>query len=142
MCVPRDASAFVGLIERQDPDLVIVMLGSNDLLEGAGADRTAGRMEVFLRPIRGTGKPVLLIAPPPFQDGTWVQNGKQIEASRELARRYRELAEKTNCLFADAGEWDIEVTFDGVHFSEDGHAAFARNLEDRLRKIGQRMMRQ
>lgn len=30
--------------------------------------------------------------------------------------------------FADAGEWGVALTFDGVHFSPEGHAAFAEGL--------------
>ena len=35
-------------------------------------------------------------------------------------------------VFADAGEWDIELTFDGVHFSEEGHKSFAQKLNELL----------
>ena len=37
--------------------------------------------------------------------------------------------------FADAGEWKVEVTFDGVHFSAAGHAAFAQGLSAFLRQM-------
>ena len=30
--------------------------------------------------------------------------------------------------FVDAADWDIEVTFDGVHYSEKGHQTFAEQL--------------
>ena len=36
-------------------------------------------------------------------------------------------------VFADAGEWDIELTFDGVHFSEEGHKSFAQKLNELLK---------
>ena len=45
---------------------------------------------------------------------------------------YRELAYRKGCLFADAGEWNIEMTFDGVHFSPEGHAVFAEKLKEVL----------
>lgn len=50
-----------------DLDLLIVMLGTNDLLQGADAETADGRMETFLRcsPL-AEGKQILLIAPPLF----------------------------------------------------------------------------
>ena len=39
---------------------------------------------------------------------------------------YRKVAERQGIRFVDATDWDIEVTFDGVHYSEKGHQTFAR----------------
>ena len=41
-------------------------------------------------------------------------------------------AEKAGAAFADAGEWGVELIFDGVHFSPEGHAAFAEGLMKKL----------
>ena len=35
--------------------------------------------------------------------------------------------------FADAGKWDISLTYDGVHFTEQGHKAFAAGLLEELK---------
>ena len=71
---------------------------------------------------------ILLIAPPPLQFGDWVQTQKLLNESKRLSGLYRRLADKLGVAFADAGEWGIALTFDGVHFSLDGHAAFAAEL--------------
>ncbi len=134
MTVPRDPSASVDLIRKNEPDLVVVMLGTNDLCGGVSAEDTADRMDRFLDAITAQGKPVLLISPPVLQFGDWVQSGDLIEESLEIGELYRELAERKGCLFADAGEWDIAVTYDGVHFSPEGHAVFAENLNEILQK--------
>ncbi len=131
MTVLRGRSAFSERIKRTDADLVIVMLGTNDLLVDADADEVADRMDRFLASVTGQGKPVLLIAPPILQYGEWVHGG-MIEESEMLGPLYRELSDKYGCLFADAGEWDIDMTFDGVHFSPEGHAKFAKKLEEVL----------
>ena len=55
-----------------------------------------------------------------------------VEESLELGDNYRALAARKGCMFADAGEWGIDVTFDGVHFSPEGHAAFAAKMEEVL----------
>ena len=56
------------------------------------------------------------------------------EESQDLGRAYRELADQKGCLFADSAEWGIEMTYDGVHFSEEGHAVFAQRLEEIIEK--------
>ena len=133
--IPKDSRPFTDLIRRKSPNLVVVLLGSNDLLEGADAETTGRRMEVFLADLQKTGTKVFLIAPPVMQRGEWVQSAKLIEESGKLAEQYRELAERTNDLFADAGEWSVTLTFDGVHFSPEGHTAFAAGLAGYLREI-------
>lgn len=131
MTVLRGRSVFPARVRRTAPDLVIVMLGTNDLLVGAEADDIAERMDGLLSAITETGVPVLLIAPPLLQYGEWVDGGA-MEESELLGPLYRELAEEHGCQFADAGEWDIDVTFDGVHFSPEGHAEFARRMKEKL----------
>ena len=128
LAIPFNHSVFTDLIRSKPADAVAVMLGSNDLLEGADAETAAKRMESFLTDVKDICPRVLLIAPPPMQMGEWVQSQKLTVESRKLGKEYRELAEKLEILFADAGEWHVELTCDGVHFSAKGHAAFAENL--------------
>ena len=132
MTVPRESGRYAGLISINEPDLVIVMLGTNDLFRGLSAEQIAERMERFIDPLIGTGRPVMLISPPLLQYGEWVMDDDLLEESQELGNEYRELADRKGCLFADSGEWDIEMTFDGVHFSPEGHAAFAEKLQKAL----------
>ncbi len=135
MTVPRGQSRYAGLIRINDPDLVTVMLGTNDLCMGLSAGQIAARMGGFLDTIIEAGKPVLLISPPLLQYGEWVMDDAVVEESQELGEAYRELAERKGCLFADAGEWEIEMTFDGVHFSPEGHAVFAQKLNEILEHL-------
>ena len=119
-------------------DAVCVMLGTNDLLQGASAEAAGAAMERYLCFLRRAAGdiPVILIAPPPFRSGEWVTSAAQISESEKLAGVYRSLAEKTGVFFADAGLWNVEPAFDGVHFTPEGHAAFAaglsRTLDDML----------
>lgn len=134
MTVPREYSRYVGLIRANEPDLVTVMLGTNDLCRGISAEQTADRMERFLDSIAGPGRPILLISPPLLQAGEWVMDDEVLEESEDLGELYRELAGRKNCMFADAAEWDIELAYDGVHFSPEGHKEFARRLEEILNR--------
>ena len=98
LTVPREHARYIGLVRMNDPDLVIVMLGTNDFFRGLSDDEL-------------------------------------VEESEDLGELYRVLAERNHCLFADAGKWNIEMTYDGVHFSPEGHAAFAQKLNELLLQI-------
>lgn len=116
-----------------DTDLLILMLGTNDLLEGRTAADAAGRMEVFLRGLDIPGNKILLLAPPPMRLGAWVASESLIEESKALALCYRRLSSRLGIHFIDAGEWLVPLSFDGVHFTEEGHKVFAAALFSALK---------
>ena len=104
------------------------MLGTNDLLQGASAKEATIRMETFLNPLLPHSKQILLVAPPPMKRGAWVTTDELVSESNYLAEEYQLLAEKLNIPFVDTRNWDIDLTFDGVHFTEEGHHTFANHL--------------
>lgn len=110
---------------------VTVMLGSNDLLEGAAPAEVGTRMEMLLRCVveSAGGARIILIVPPPMERGTWVSDRTLIDRSAELCAVYRRLADKVGITFANAGAWNVALAYDGVHFLPEGHAAFARGLQ-------------
>ncbi len=112
----------------KDTDLLIILLGDNDLLNGLSAAETAQRMNAFLKKVSLPKEKILLIAPPPMKRGEWVPDPELTEASTELAAAYQTLAEKFGTGFLDAGQWNIPMAFDGVHFTEEGHRLFAEGL--------------
>ena len=116
-----------------DTDLLIVMLGTNDLLRGCPPAEAAGRLERFLAAVPLPGERVLLIAPPPLCLGTWVPSPQLAEDSRRFAHFCRALAARLGIRFADAGAWGIPMAHDGVHFTEVGNHAFAAGLLSALR---------
>ena len=119
--------------EQYNADMLIVMLGINDLLESAKAGEVARRMEVLLT---GCDLPnTLLVSPPPMKRGAWVPDDGLVEAFRELSGQYKALAERLGMRYADSGEWHIDLTFDGVHFTEEGHMHFAEGLASCLGRI-------
>lgn len=109
------------------------MLGINDLLQGRSPEKSAERLEQFLSDISLDPSKVLLIAPPPVTLGAWVPSAKLIDDSRTFARLCQTLVERTGIRFADAGKWDIPLAYDGVHFTEQGHKAFAAGLLEELK---------
>ena len=129
--IPRNSLQYQQaelLIAQTLPNFFAVMLGTNDLLQGATAQEAASRMDEFLRHIRPGVAIILLIAPPPMHPGTWVTNQTLLKESRKLAQMYQSLARKLHIFFVDAGQWNISLAFDGVHFTEAGHCAFAEGL--------------
>lgn len=122
--IPRRAAAFPG-----NTDLVIVMLGTNDLLQGASAETAGERMGRFLD--RLDREKVLLIAPPPMVRGEWVSSEALIGESCRLGPVYRDLGFR----FLDAAEWDIPMAYDGVHFTQEGHRHFAQRLREELTDV-------
>ena len=116
-----------------DTDLLIVMLGTNDLLQGRSPEQAAGRLERFLSGISLGRSKLLLIATPPLKRGAWVPDQQLIDDSCAYARLCQTLAEQLGIHFADAGKWDIPLAYDGVHFTEQGHRAFAAGLLEVLK---------
>ena len=125
------------LLRGEPFDAVCVMLGTNDLLRGSSAEAAGMAMADYLRFLRGAAGdiPIVLIAPPPFRSGEWVTSAAQIAESEKLAGIYRALSGRSGFFFADAGLWNVELSFDGVHFTAEGHAAFAAGLSRTLRDI-------
>lgn len=117
-----------------DTDLLIVMLGTNDLLQGAGVNYVTKCMENFLNGLDIEKDKILLIAPPPMKIGLWAPTQELVDASIRLADSYRSLASKMGIRFANAGDWHVDMTFDGVHFTAQGHENFSKGLYSFLTK--------
>ena len=126
--IPSAAPAFPA-----DTDLLIIMLGTNDLLQEQSPEQAAERLERFLSGILLDRSKILLIAPPPVTLGAWVPSAKFIDDSRTFAWLCQILAERMEIRFDDAGKWDIPLAYDGVHFTEQGHKAFAAGLLEELK---------
>ena len=138
--IPRlnqEINAVVQTILRANAEILVVMLGSNDLLQSPGiaAEVCRERIEKFLAAVLAETRDdfkVLLVAPPPMKLGAWVSDPSTLEESRRLAGCYQTVAQRLGVAFVDAGAWDIDLTYDGVHFSETGHRAFAQGIRAAL----------
>lgn len=126
--IPRNPYALRLLSQHAPVNVFLVMLGTNDLLQGASASEAAGRMEAFLNPLLPHCKTILLVSPPPMKRGAWVPTDALAAESLQLAEAYQALAQKLGIPFADTRGWNIELAFDGVHFTGEGHHTFASQL--------------
>lgn len=111
-----------------DTDLLVVMLGTNDLLNSRTPETATAKMERFLRRITLEHWKILLIAPPTMCYGEWVPAQSLIDQCFVLSEHYRRLGEHLGIRFVSAGDWDIPMAYDGVHMTQDGHIKFAENL--------------
>lgn len=116
----------------KNADLILVMLGTNDLLNGEVPRSIAERMARFLNGFDRSK--LVLISPPPLCRGEWVSDDDLIHRSKLLAEEYRAVAQRLGIRFLDAGVWGIPLCYDGVHFTEEGHRAFAEHIASFLQK--------
>ena len=131
---PRQTDADLRLIARNSGcDLLIVMLGTNDLLLGFDADNTAECMQSFLKVVKQAlpNIDVLLVAPPP---SSLIPEGCEADFSY-LAELYSDAARELGIHFIDAGLWSVSMACDGVHFSPEGHRRFAESIAECVRTI-------
>lgn len=111
-------------------DLILVMLGTNDLLNGDEPHFIAEKMARFLSGLEADK--TVLLAPPHLCRGEWVPDDDLIRRSRALAGEYRAVAERLGIRFLNPGAWSIPLCFDGVHFTQEGHRSFAEHIADEL----------
>jgi lysophospholipase L1-like esterase len=133
------------LLSHKPLDLVILMLGTNDLKARFSllASDIALGAERLVRVILGSecgpgGRPpaVLLAAPPPIApddaDDMFL-GGKQKSAL--LGRRYAEVAERTGCAFFDVGSVIAVDAADGIHYSAPSHKILGLAMAERVQLL-------
>lgn len=121
-------------------DLLIIMLGTNDVKErfaaneyviGAGMERLIQRAKTI--DCWGTKAPnILVVAPPRIGDGFHdaVMGNGCVERSRGVAEQFRIVAERNNVHFLDAADCEFNHV-DFMHLTRNGHA----QLADKLAKL-------
>jgi len=129
-------------------DLVIIMLGSNDLKPAIcgrahGARQGMERLVDIVRrhdyPFAVAAPSVLVVAPPKLcktgnADFAGVYDGALEESSR-LSGLYGQIAEKTGCAFFDAGLVASTDPRDGVHLDRENTRAIGKGLEPKVRSL-------
>lgn len=129
------------LSKEKDVDLILIMLGTNDLLDSFSPDikKTGACMEQFIchvlrhPAVDGNGNKILLVAPPPTNIGHFdEENAWYDKEAGKFGSCYKEIAEKYGLRFADAGQWKLPLAHDGVHISPEGHKIFAEKIGEVL----------
>ena len=134
--IPHRPAELDALRRLPPVDVIVIMLGGNDLFMHPVflAEDVAARMEVCLSVLKESypAAKILLVSPVPMIPGTWVKEERLLRETARLGSCYEALAARMGVSFADAAKWDIDLLFDGVHFSEKGHRSFAEGIRNVL----------
>lgn len=123
---------YTGLMCHEPVDLLIVMLGTNDVKERLGleAGEIGQGMKLLLQKARSLpawgGEPNILLMAPPVIREDW--NPDYSRKSREVVREYRLLAEETGCHFLDVGAFGRFNDRDHMHLTMESHRLLAEQL--------------
>ena len=130
-------------------DLVIIMLGSNDM-KPAIAGTALAAMQGMRRLVEivklnatrdGSDEPpaILIVSPPPLCETANHEYAAMfaggIEHSRMLASFYSDLADEMNCGFFDAGSVAETTPIDGVHLDAANTRAIGKGIEPVVRMM-------
>lgn len=128
---PRSIENDLRLLRKCCPcDLLIVMLGSNDILTDRDPDDTANDMAQFLSILRqDIPDNKLVLCAPPMISGLGEAYEDRI---LELSDCYKSIALDRKLHFFNTASWRIELASDGVHFSPEGHRMFAAQMRRAL----------
>lgn len=141
---------FGPCLDSQSPlDLVIIMLGTNDLKIrfGVEAQTIAFGFGRYLDKLKTTpmmgGMPRVLLVSPILLDESYKQNvlfhgmfGEDgVERSKALAPAYKAFAEANGIDFMDAALYASPVEVDGVHMGADSHERLGKAFAERVKQL-------
>lgn len=131
-------------------DIVILMLGSNDLKAtfgltadkiAAGAGELIDVIQSFTAEKQGYVPKIVLVSPPrigkdikssPFY-GAFYEDA--IEESGKFPEYYKEVADKKHCIFFDAAKYIYPSAVDSLHLTPEGHRTLAEKLYELIAHI-------
>ncbi len=142
----RGITHLQAILESAEPvDLVIIMLGTNDVkstfnLPAAEIANHLLQTITFIRESTTLQKipEILVVCPPPVINPA---NGdldermvRGIELFERLPSLFKEVAERHNCSFINAGEFILSSKIDGYHFDAEAHLKLAQVIADKIKK--------
>lgn len=133
-------------LQTHDPiDMVILMLGTNDLKErfNLSAEDIAGNIEKLVLVIKelgldkdGNPPKIILISPAlvnehvsEFMEG---MSGAE-EKSKQFAKYFEQVAKRYDCEFIDIAQYVQPSKVDGCHLEEEAHTKIAEVLSEKVR---------
>ncbi len=126
-------------------DVVVLMLGTNDLKARFGLDATqiANGLHALAEVIAANGRldgtppALLIVCPPPIIEVGCLRamfvGGAQ--TSRQMAPHYRRIAAQRGADFLDAGELIESSAVDGIHLDEAAHRQLGEAIAPRVAAI-------
>ena len=138
--LPRDVRILENLTDSlKENDIFFIMLGTNDILltNHPDASVAVNKMEKILGWIKSESRPfsTIVIGPPLIEDSIGDMRAYHVE-SRRMNDGYEKLCSQYGVTYYDAAAWNVPLTFDGVHISEEGQEVFAQKLLETIGMIG------
>ena len=138
---------LVRYLRRYQPlDMVILLLGTNDLKthfnrtpdQIAGGLQELGEVVLNHRPSASGQSPILLlVSPPPV--GNLKENASRFKdapnKSALFGEKFKQVAEKLQCEFLDAGKVIESSAVDGIHWDEEAHRQLGLVIAERVRHL-------
>ena len=131
-------------------DIVVMMLGSNDLKDcfGASAAEIADGAGVLVQTIQeftqikqGYVPVIVLVSPPHIGPGiesspfSYAFDDTAIERSRRFAEEYKRVADKYGCVFFDAAPVAPPSRLDSLHLMPEAHKSLGEALARVIRTL-------
>lgn len=118
-------------------DVFVMMLGTNDILltNHPNVDATLQRLDSILSYVSKNCMATFILIAPPYISALDQEMQLYHDCSVEMNEGYMKLAKAHNIKAIDAGSWNIEMGYDGVHFSIEGHKKFSEFLLKSLAEI-------
>lgn len=141
---------FAPCLDSQSPlDLVIIMLGTNDLKSryGVKARTVAYGLGRYLDAIQTTpmygNKPKVLIAAPILIDPAYKNHAlfhdmfgeDAVERSEGFAEAYEEFAREAGVYFINAADYAKASTVDGIHMTAKDHESLGKAFAEKVKEI-------
>ncbi len=131
-------------------DIVILMLGSNDLKEvfhltpaeiAEGAATLVRTIQEFTEEKQVFQPRIILVSPPEIGPG--IRNSvfygrfqeDAVARSRQFPAYYQEVARKYGCSYQNAAEWVRASEIDSLHLDPEGHRIMAEKLAEAVRAL-------
>lgn len=139
------------LMSHKPIDLVVVMLGTNELKNsfGCSAEFVAKGIEEFIKIIKDETLwdrfrvPKLLVVSPVLIREELIVNGdvfggydeKSVRESQRMARAIESVCQKYNVDFMNAADYAVASLVDNLHMDEENHEKLAAALCEKIREI-------
>ena len=131
-------------------DIVILMLGSNDLkisfhLPASQIAEDAGVLvdviQTFTLEKQGFVPKIILVSPPEIGEGIRTSpfygafNEKAIQESKKFPEYYKKVADEKGCIFFNAAEYIYPSETDSLHLTPEGHRILAEKLCEVVKEL-------
>lgn len=131
-------------------DIVIVMLGTNDLKTifhadmpaiASGIEEIIQEIQTFTKQKQGFVPQIILVAPPKIGKGICESpfaasfDASAITRSHEFAKYYQDVAKRNNCVFFDAAQFAQSSDEDSLHLMPSEHEKLANALADCIKQM-------